>query len=82
MAKKGLIKKSRDKTRKNVIRVSITEKGREMCSNVMNADFIRSIMSSLSETQRQQLQSCLTILNEAAQKELREEAQNQSPETQ
>jgi DNA-binding MarR family transcriptional regulator len=80
MAKKGLIKKSRDKTRKNGIRVSITEKGREMCSNVMHADFIRSIMSSLSEAQRQQLQSWLTILNEAAQKELREEAQNQSPE--
>lgn len=75
MEKNGLVTKSRDETKKNVVRISITEKGREICSNLMHVDFIRDIMSSLTETQREQLRSCLEILYEAARKEIGEEGQ-------
>jgi DNA-binding MarR family transcriptional regulator len=62
MEKKGLVTKSREKERGNVVRISITEKGRKICSDVVQADFIRSIMSAISREQREQLRETLTIL--------------------
>jgi DNA-binding MarR family transcriptional regulator len=70
MQKKGLVTKTRDKTRGNMVRVSITEKGRKICSELVQADFIRGIMSELSARQRQQLWSYLSILCRTALKEL------------
>ena len=74
MEEKGLITKSRDPERKNVTRLAVTEKGREMAKEVVQIDFVRKVMSSLSERQQAQLQSCLNkllnaALNEAGMKE-------------
>jgi DNA-binding MarR family transcriptional regulator len=75
MEKKGLVTKRRDKERENIVRISITEKGREFCSRTVQADFIRQVMSSLSEEQREQLWKCLSILFNEALKELGMEAE-------
>ena len=50
--------------------ISITEKGRKICSELVKVDFIRGLMSELSPRQRQQLWSCLSILFRAALREL------------
>ena len=70
MEKKGLVTKSKDKKRGNIVRVSITKKGRDICYQAVQTDFIRSIMSSLSDEQREQLRLCLSILFSEAIKEL------------
>jgi DNA-binding MarR family transcriptional regulator len=70
MQKKGLVTKTRDRTRGNIVRVSITDKGRKICSELVQADFIRGIMSELSTGQRQRLRSSLSILLRAALREL------------
>ena len=83
MVKKGLVKKSRDNKRGNIVRISITEKGREICSQTVQADFIRGLISKLSEDQREQLKASLSILYRAALKELGMEGYDPPyPETQ
>lgn len=62
MQKKGLVKKSRDKNRGTVVRISITKKGKQVCRQVMGQDLIRQIISKLTDGQREQLQTCLYIL--------------------
>ena len=62
MQKKGLVKKSRDKNRGTVVRISITKKGKQVCRQVMGQDLIRQIISKLTDAQREQLQTCLYIL--------------------
>jgi DNA-binding MarR family transcriptional regulator len=70
MEKKGLVIRSRDPDKKNVIRLALTEKGQEMAQKVMQLDFVRDTMSRLSEAQQEQLRACLTILLEGALEEL------------
>lgn len=70
MERKGLVTKNKDKKRANIVRLSITKKGRELCSKIMGQDLIRRVMSSLSDEQRTQLGSCLSILFAEALKEL------------
>jgi DNA-binding MarR family transcriptional regulator len=75
MEKKGLVTKSRDKERGTVVRISITNKGREVCRRVMGQDLIHRILSSLTDEQREQLNTCLTILFNEALKELGQEGE-------
>jgi DNA-binding MarR family transcriptional regulator len=70
MQKNGLVTKKKDKKRGNVVRISITKKGREVCQKVMGQELIRQILSSLSDEQREQLRVCLLILFTEALKEL------------
>ena len=73
MEKKGLIKKKRDVKRENVIRISITKKGRDFCLKAVQPQFIKNIVFALSEEQRTQLRTCLQILYEKALEELSNE---------
>jgi DNA-binding MarR family transcriptional regulator len=70
MRKKGLVTKTRDKLMGNVVRVSITDEGRKICSEMVQVDFIRGLMSELTAEQRKQLRSCLSIIFRAARREL------------
>jgi len=70
MEKRGLLKKTQDLDRKNMVRVSITEKGRQAYDKSTRRKSIYKIMSSLSESERQQLTSCLEKLRNKAFKEL------------
>jgi len=70
MEKRGLVKKTHDLDRKNLVRVSITDKGQQAYHKSTMRKSIRKIMSSLSEEERQQLRSCLEKLRNKAFKEL------------
>ena len=66
MEKKGLVKRTQDLDRKNLVRVSITEKGRQAYDKSTGRKSIHKIISSLSEEERQQLRSCLEKLRKEA----------------
>ena len=70
MEKKGLVRKTKDLKRKNLVRVTLTEKGQQAHYQSSKVESIRQIMSSLSEEERQQLGSCLKTLRDRALKEL------------
>ena len=70
MQQKGLVTKEKDRKKGNVVRISITEKGREVCKQAMGQDLIHYFLSLLSEEQRQQLRQSLMILYTEALKEL------------
>jgi DNA-binding MarR family transcriptional regulator len=62
MEKKGLLTKTQDLDRKNMVRVSITEKGRQAYNKSTGRKSIHKIISALSEEERQQLRACLEKL--------------------
>ena len=70
MEKRGLVRKTQDLDRKNMVRVSITEKGRQAYDKSTRRKSISKIISSLSKEERQQLRSCLQKLRNKAFKEL------------
>jgi len=70
MEKEGLVKKFNDLTRKNLVRVVLTEKGERVFHKTLERRSIHKIMSALSEEERQQLRSCLETLLYKAQKAL------------
>lgn len=59
MEKQGLLRKVKDLDRKNMIRIELTDKGREMLDNAMQRESIHRIMSSVSNQEREQLRSIL-----------------------
>ena len=67
--------KRKDKERENIVRISITNKGREFCLQTVQSDFIHHVMSTLSEEQREQLRTCLSTIFDEALKELGMEAE-------
>lgn len=73
MENAGLIRKVKDLTRKNMVRVVLTDKGCEAQNKGSTLVTIHKIMSSLSEEERQQLNSSLRILLHSAQKLLVEQ---------
>ncbi|HEY97687.1 MAG TPA: MarR family transcriptional regulator [Dehalococcoidia bacterium] len=76
MEKKGLVTKARDKNRGNVVRLSITTRGRELCRKVMGEDLIHGIMDSLTGEQQEQLRLCLMALFTASLEELGMESED------
>ena len=62
MERKGLIKKAKDLNRKNLVRVSLTEKGKHAYCHSTERKFIHKVMSALTEEERQQLKSYLERL--------------------
>jgi len=63
MKRKGLIEKSKDFDRKNLVRVTLTEKGRETLDSLMGMKIAARVFSTLSEKELQQLMSLLIILS-------------------
>jgi len=70
MEKEGLIVKRKDLERKNLIRVSLTAKGREAHHHSMKRESIHDIMSCLSAAEIAQLRSYMDRLRDRALKEL------------
>lgn len=66
----GLIRKVRDLDRKNMVRVTLTEKGKQAYRNSSRIKSIRNIMSTLTHEQRSQLASFLETLQGKALEEL------------
>ena len=70
MQKKGLVEKTKDKNKGHVVRISLTDQGKTLAAELVQMDFIRDLMSSLTAEQRQQLWTCLTVLFRTTLKEL------------
>lgn len=69
MEKKGLVRKTRDSDRKNLVKVSLTRRGQQAYEQSAKRESIRKIMSPLSQEERQQLKSHLQKLRRYAFKE-------------
>ncbi len=70
MRKKGLIDKTKDMDRKNLVRVVMTEKGQETLQDSTGREAVHKILSHLSLKERQQLTSLVIKLRKAAIEEL------------
>lgn len=70
MEKTGLITKTKDLKRKNMVRVALTKKGEESFERSIRRESIHQIMSSLSKEERELLRSTLRVLRKKALKEL------------
>ncbi len=71
MEKRGLIVKAKDSNRKNMWRVSLTEKGENAYhQSIDKRESIYTAMSSLPENKRQQLETCLRQVRDKALKYL------------
>jgi DNA-binding MarR family transcriptional regulator len=68
MEVKGFVVKN--KKLKKAVRIEITPKGQDICFRAMETKFIRGVMSSLSDEQREQLRQILQILLNTAREEL------------
>jgi len=62
MERKGLIHKTRDPAHKNLIAVTLTEKGKRVYNRLMNLGKLHDMFSALSDEQHQQLMGCLDIV--------------------
>ena len=71
MEKDGLVERVKDLDRKNLVRISITEKGHQVYRELVKLESIHRIMSSLSEEERRQLRSSLLKLRDIALEEIR-----------
>ena len=70
MAEKGLVKKMHDLERKNLVRVSLTEKGQKVYEISTKRGPIHRIMGSLDATERANFQKTLEKLQTQARKEI------------
>ena len=70
MERNGLVRKSKDLVRKNLIRITLTEKGQQAYYQSTKLESIHNIILSLSQEQCRQLIPCLEALRDAALKEL------------
>jgi DNA-binding MarR family transcriptional regulator len=66
MEKKGLIKRNKDLKRKNMIRVSMTEKGEAIYQNAKREDVLEKLADILSDKQKQEMAGYLNILRDEA----------------
>lgn len=79
MAEKGLVKKMHDLERKNLVRVSLTEKGQKVYDVSTKRGPIHRIMSSLNATERANFQKTLEKLQAQARKEIGLDAEKSFP---
>ena len=70
MEKQGLVRRTKNLERRNMIRVTITEKGEKAYRRSRDMKVIRTILSGLSPEQRKNLKPYLETLRERALKEL------------
>ena len=70
MEKQGLVRRTKNLERRNMIRVTITEKGEKAYRRSRDMKVIRTILSGLSPEQRKNLKPYLETLRKRALKEL------------
>ncbi len=62
MDREGFVKRVKDMKRKNLVRVTLTEKGNQVYEEASRRESIHKILSVLSDEEQQQLTKCLTKL--------------------
>ena len=71
MEAKGLIQRSKDLHRGNLVRISMTQKGKEAYHHSLKGNSIPQMLSSLSKEEKQQLDGLLRKVLKASLEELR-----------
>ena len=66
MERKGLVRKVKDLEKKNMVRVAITEKGRQAYEQAAKRESIHRILSSISDDECEHLVACLQLLRDKA----------------
>ena len=66
MEKKGLVSKVKDLEKRNLVRVAVTKKGRQLYEQAAKRESIHHIMSSLSDSECEHLVACLQSLLDKA----------------
>ena len=74
MEKKGLISKVRDKERKNIWRIDMTEKGKDIFRQSAKMESIHTVISTLSDKELKQLETYLREIRDYALKQLTKES--------
>jgi DNA-binding MarR family transcriptional regulator len=69
MEKDGLIKKTKDLPRRNLVRVTLTDKGKQALKESLRRESIHNVMAILSESEQEQLYSMLQRIRDRALKE-------------
>jgi DNA-binding MarR family transcriptional regulator len=70
MVKQGLIKKTNKASGKKRVIVTLTAKGEKALKLSKNREYLHKVMSSLTEEEKQQLESAMEIMRDAAINEL------------
>ncbi len=70
MEKNGLLKRTKNMERKNLIRITLTAKGENALKQAMKKSGTTHVLSKLTEEQRSKLKQSLSVLKEAGMKEL------------
>jgi len=70
MSEKGFVKKYHDLDKKNLVRISLTDKGQKIWDFSNKKGAIHRIMKTLSDEEKTKLRNMLEKLNEEARKEL------------
>jgi DNA-binding MarR family transcriptional regulator len=72
MRKKGLVVKTKDLKKKNMVRISLTEKGKEIYKHTIKTRFvIKDILNCLSDEEKQQLWTLLDKVRNRAIEDLK-----------
>jgi len=79
MEKQGLVIRVRDLRRKNMVRIELTEKGKDIYEHVSKRESMHTIMATLDGDMRKQLETCLEKIRDATFKYLREEEEMPFP---
>ncbi|MBC8511591.1 MAG: winged helix DNA-binding protein [Dehalococcoidia bacterium] len=81
MEKAGLVERAKDLPRKNLVRIRLTEKGKQAYKQSLKRESLHKTMSCLSEKEHQQLASILVKLRNRATKVLGYREEMPFPET-
>jgi DNA-binding MarR family transcriptional regulator len=66
MEAEGLIKRVKDLQKRNLVRVSVTEKGKKLYNEISDTDSFRLLTSPLAQAERKQLCKSLQKLRNTA----------------
>jgi DNA-binding MarR family transcriptional regulator len=72
MEKQGLVRKTKDLPRKNIVRVTLTEKGAEATAQASKTKVMNNILSCLSPVEHDTLVECVERLRDKAIEETQE----------
>ncbi len=78
---KGFVRKTKDSGKGNIVKLWITEEGRQFCREISQPDFVQEVISCLTREQQEQLWSLLTILYRKALEELDMKDENEEFQT-
>ena len=66
MVRRGLVTKTKDLEKKNLVRIAMTEKGQQAYAQVAKRESMTRIMSSMSDDECEHLVACLKLLRDKA----------------